>query len=192
MLVSVTIIALLLTTIYGVFSSVSGAKRRLETQGEGYHQARVIFDRIGREVRGTYYTPRNPDTMFAGGENADRNPFLDLTTTATTPQGGRGTGISVVRYELIDDPEAKDESKVLMRKEYPLFDPEGAERDGYRLARGIEELKFRFYANADWQDDWQPPQTGLPLMVEVTLNLNVENQSIPFQSTFEVPRIQVQ
>ncbi len=194
-MVAVTIIALLLTTIYGVFTSVSGAKQRLETDGEGYHQARVLFDRIGRELRSAYFLLGNDKTLFSGGENSVGNPFLDLTSTAATPQGGVGSGLSVIRYELVDDEETEAETeadrKVLMRREYSPFDPDGEERPGYRLATSIEAMSLRFYDGTDWRDDWDARALrGLPLMVEVFLSIRVAEEAVPFRSVFEVTRIE--
>lgn len=186
-LVAVTITALLLTAIYGVFTSVSGAKQRLEAEGESYHQARVLYDRLGRELRGTYWRQANSRTRFIGGRTRDNYIFLELTTTAGTPFGGRRGGMSVVRYELRRDEEPQEpDTWVLMRNEYPTSDPDGPEREGYRLATGIRELGLRFYKNGQWEEEWDAARDGLPQMVEVSIIMPIEEQSVPFRSTFDV------
>ncbi|MFA5516813.1 MAG: prepilin-type N-terminal cleavage/methylation domain-containing protein [Desulfuromonadales bacterium] len=195
LLVAMTITAILLSTIYGVFSSVSRAKERVESGGEGYHQARVLFDRIGRELRGAYVLSGRPKTRLAGGLNEEQLPFLELSTTATTPFGGHRGGIAIVRYDLRADPEAERNQegvipRVLMRREYNLFDPEGEQRPGYRLATGLGEMTFRFYKDGDWREEWLSGRDGSPQMVEVTLSISVDGQPVPFRSTFEVPIIQ--
>ncbi len=182
-MVAVTILSLLLFTIYGVFSSVSTTKQRLEADGEGYHQARVIFDRMGREIRSAYTNRQNPDTIFSGGINEDGNPFLTLSTTAWTPQGGGGTGISLVHYELRDDTEFPGQ-KVLIRNESPLFGKEDLEIRDYRLAVGIEAMTLAFYTDGQWTDQWLE---GLPEMVQVGLAAKVNGREVPFVTTFEVP-----
>ena len=188
-LVAVAITALLLSAVYGVFTSVSGAKQRLETEGEGYHQARVIFDRIGRELRGTYFLPNQSDTLFSGGTSTDGTPFLELTTTASTPFGGQQGGLAVVRYELQVDEESEDpEARVLIRREESLHDRD-QERPGYRLARGLSDLQFRFYADDRWEDEWDARQDGLPQMVEISFLLPVDEVLVPFRSTFDIPII---
>ncbi len=188
-LVAVTITSMLLLSVYGVFTSVSRTKERLETDSEGYHQARVLFDHIGREVRGAFYSATSTGTLFKGGENADRNEYLELTTTAVTPQGSGGAGIAVVQYELARDREAQDERKVLLRREYALSDTDGPERAPYRLATGIESMELRFYNGADWLEDWDAANQGLPQMVEVLLSVRVGEEPVPFRTIFEVPRI---
>ena len=190
-LVAVALVALLLTTVYGVFNSVSAAKERLEAESEGYHQARVLFDRIGRELRGTYFDVQKKDTLFLGGTTTlDKNPYLELTTTAGTPYGGRNGGISTVSYELRSDPEAEkgEDTRVLMRKEYSYFDPEGEKREGYRLADGIGEMKVRFYRKGQWVEEWNArTDGGLPELVEVTLSLPVEGKQVVFRTAYDIP-----
>jgi general secretion pathway protein J len=189
-MVAVTIIALLLTSVYGVFTSAAGAKQRLEAEGEGYHQARVLFDRMGRELRGAYYQQGKAGVRLVGGKTLDDFPYLELTTTAGTPYGGRRGGISVVRYELRTDPEAAagDDTRVLMRDEYSMFEPAGEERAGYRLATGLGEMSVRFYKDGQWQEEWNTARDGgLPQMVEITLSMALEGIDVPFRSSFEIP-----
>lgn len=190
-LVAITITALVLFTIYGIFTSVSKARKRVETQSEGYRQARIIFDRIGREIRGAYVTSNNPNshaqTVFAGGINEQGDPFLQLTTTATTPQSGVNTGLALVGYELENDPETPN-GKVLIRTETSPFSvTQKDQTSGYRLATDLDDMKLRFYANGAWQDQWQ---SGIPDIVEVTLTLKIDGVDVPFISSFDPPKVQ--
>ena len=188
-LLAVTITAILLVTIYGVFTSVSSAKNRIETEGEGYHQARVIFDRIGREIRGAYYLKGNAKTSFRGGLDEERNPFLLLSTTATTPQGERQEGVAVVRYRLRKDAEIEG-NKVLTRSEAPLVEEDKAPRE-YRLATGIEALQLRFSDGDNWQESWDSDSlNAVPKMVEVALEIRLDSTAVPFRSIFEVPAVE--
>lgn len=106
MLVAVMVSALLLTTTYGIVTSVSRTRDRLSTDGEGFHLARVINERLARELRGAYYSATNTASLFSGGLDEDGAPFLQLATTAATPASG-GSGIVVVRYRLTEDGEGK-------------------------------------------------------------------------------------
>lgn len=185
-LVAITITVLVLFTIYGTFISVSRARKQVETRSDGYRQARVIFDRIGREIRGAYVLPNNSNTVFAGGVNTQGNPFLQLTTTATTPQSGVETGLALVSYEFRDDPE-KPGRKVLMRTETSTFGVADDQASGYRLATDLDGMKLRFYANGTWQDQWQ---AGVPDIVEVTLTIKIDGVDVPFVSSFDLPKVQ--
>lgn len=190
-LIAVALVAILLSTVYGVFTSVAGAKQRLESEGEGYHQARVFFDRLGRELRGAYFDPQKQKTFFIGRLSEEELPLLNLTTTSGTPYGGRQGGINIVSYELLPDRESPvgDEILVLMRDERSVFALPGDNREGYRLATGLRDVKFRYYRDGEWHDEYDARQNGnkLPQMVELTLSLPVEGRLVPFRTTYEIP-----
>ncbi len=42
-LVAITLLSLVLTAVYGVFTSLSATEKRLHSDSEAYHQARIIF-----------------------------------------------------------------------------------------------------------------------------------------------------
>jgi general secretion pathway protein J len=191
-LIAVAITSFLLMAVYGIFTSVSHAKRRLDTDGQGYHQARVLFDRLGRELRGTYVNRKTIGTLFRGGTNERGNLFLDLTTTAHTPQGGTGAGIVVVRYELLDDRENEVSHKILIRRESPLFHDAENQAEGSPLATGIEEMTLGFFDGQSWLSEWDDRNgSALPQRVSIFLKIAMGERSVPFRSAFEVPVIQV-
>jgi general secretion pathway protein J len=191
-LVAISILAILMTSIYGIFSSVSVARDRLDADSAEYHRARVVFDRLGRELRGTYFQPRDQNLLFAGG---DTEYILELTTTAVSPLSRTGTGLARVRYLLVTDPENAANGLVLMRSESPVYDSEpDQEADNMmRLAPGIETMTLRFFADGQWQEKWDARSSGLPEMVEVALQLRRDGQeSAQFVSAFEIPRLDIQ
>jgi len=182
-LVAVVVASLLLLSVYGVFSSVSGTRQRIEADSTTFHQARVIFDRIGRELRGAYWTPRNERTRFAGGRDGEGRPYLELSTTAATPQGGLG-GIVVVRYELRPAPEDPQRLE-LVRQERPLLREEFRAGDALRLASGLAGLQLRFFAGGSWREEWATAD-GLPQLVELTLSEPSRLGPVTFVSAFDL------
>jgi general secretion pathway protein J len=189
-LVAVSISSILLVTIYGVFTTMSNARIRVETEGEVYHQARVIFDRIGREIRSSFVDPNKvEETRMRGGIDDRGIPFLALATTAGTPRQGRSSGSALVRYELRQEADDTTGKASLFRSEASDL-VEGEPATTYRMARGIETLRLRFLSDGEWQDEW-PPDTGFgpPQAVEVTLTMVIDETSVPFRSAFEVPAI---
>ncbi len=187
MLVAVTVSALLLTTTYGIATSVSRTRDRLSAEGEAFHLARVITERLARELRGAYYSAPTTGSLFAGGRDENGAPFLQLATTAATPASG-GSGIVVVRYRLAKDVEGE---KVLLRDEYPLNSQPASERPEQRLAAGIEDLQLRFRREADWQQEWSSTeQGGLPDLVELTLTVKGVNGALPFLTAIELAPLQ--
>ena len=192
-LVAVSIAAIVLTAIYGVFTAVSAAKIRLEADSEAYHRARIIFDRLGREIRGAVPIGGTDGRgVFRAGRDGDGRPFLELTTTAVAQQGEAATGIALIRYSLAEDRERPQGKDVLLRSERSALQSETATANTgqMRLAPGIEQLQLRFYNGTDWRDDWDARQGGLPRLVELSLAMvDVEGRSHRFFSAFDLPGI---
>ena len=183
-LVAVIVTSLLLLTVYGTFTTIDGARRRVEGDAERFHQARVIFDRIGREVHGVYWSTSNLQTRFQSGLNQAGLFYLELSTTTPTPQGGGG-GIVVVRYELEPDPDHSGEF-MLLRSERQLFSEEFEPAGTLRMAGGIASLQLRFFARDAWHDSWDAAGGGLPELVELSLMEAAPSGAVPFVSSFEV------
>ena len=192
-LVAISILAILLTSVYGIFTSVSLTRERLDADSAEYHRARVLFDRLGRELRGTYFQPRDPDLVFSGSSVDDDALELELSTTAVSPLSQTGSGIARVHYQLIEDQEATDGGMVLMRSEHPVHEQTDEEAAGMmRLVPGVEALRLRFYANGLWQETWDGRISGLPELVEIELRLRTgEKEPAHFISSFEVPDAEV-
>lgn len=191
-LVAISILAIILTSVYGIFSSVSVARGRLDADSEDYHRARVIFDRLGRELRGSHFRPGNPALAFSStAQDNDTLQALELTTTAASPLSLGGVGISRVFYRLVPDQEDPARRMVLLRSEQPAYLPANNQFDAgmMRLAAGIETLSMRFYAHGQWQTSWNSHTSGgLPEMVELTLRLRTQDAlPITFRSAFELP-----
>ena len=192
-LVAISILGILLTSVYGIFSSVSLARERLDADSAEYHRARVLFDRLGRELRGAYFQPSDQNLVFTGLKADDGSFELELTTSAVSPLSETGSGIAKVHYLLSDDKEEAANGRVLLRSEYPVHDSVDEEAAGMmRLVPGIETMSLRFYANGQWQTTWQARTSGLPELVEIALQLRTGGEEpIEFISAFEIPEVMV-
>lgn len=193
-LVAVTMAATVLAAVYGIFASVSSARSRLETDVEAYHQARVIFDRLGREIRGAVPTggPQGKG-VFRGGRDNQLYPFVEMTTTAIAQQVEGTTGIALVRYDLAVDTETPGQRVLLLqRSEQSVLQAglDSSRRGALRMARGIEELEIRFLDKNGWSNDWDAAKGGLPALVEVALTIT-DRAGRPhrFLSAFELSGI---
>src|SRR5210317_1292254 len=188
-LVAISILAILLTSVYGIFSSVSLARERLDANSAEYHRARVLFDRLGRELRGAYFRASDQNLVFTS-RSVDGGPVeLELTTSAVSPLSQTGSGIARVHYLLVEDPEDSTEGLVLMRSENPVHESTDEGAVGMmRMVPGIKAMALRFYANGAWQTAWDGRTSGLPEMVEIELQLSTgREEPIYFISAFEVP-----
>ncbi|HEX9778083.1 MAG TPA: GspJ family type II secretion system protein [Geopsychrobacteraceae bacterium] len=179
-LVAISIGAVLLTTIFGVFGSVSGARDRLEALGEEYHQARVLYDRLAGEVRSVYFNSASDQTRLLAGSNTQGHPFLEFSTTLATPLfGGRTGGVSLVRYEQLE----MEREIRLYRSEWPLLNTQ-PEQQPQLLISGLKTFALRYYDGSDWQDEWDSRLAGkLPRMIELTVEVEVDRQLHSFLST---------
>lgn len=191
-LVAISIVAIVLTAIYGIFTSVSRAKERLDADGEIYQRVRVIYDRVGRELRGVCPVggPRQTG-VFRTGTEADGTPFLEITTSATAQLGVQQTGIALIRYTLVPDRE-QPAGKVLYRSEQSaLISDEALRATGpMRLAAGIAQMEWRFLVQNQWRSELDASRDGLPLQVELVLTMiDGRGEKLPFRSAFELPDI---
>lgn len=190
-LVAIAILATVLTAIYGVFSSIVAAKTRLDTDSDAFHRARVIYDRLGRELRGVATAgPAGHKGVFRGGRDGDGNPYLEMTTTAAAQRGGEFTGIVQVRYSLDQDREQPRGGKILLRREQSGLRHDAADIAPMRLAPGIERMLLRYHGNGTWYDEWDADTRGLPAMIELSLEMtDARGERRYFTSTLELPDI---
>ena len=191
-LVAISILAIVLTSVYGVFTSVSKARERLDADSADYHRARVLFDRVGRELRGAYFQPSKKDLVFTGGTDNNDTLELELTTTAVSPLIQAGSGIARVHYRLAKDQDNEGDTLVLLRSEHAVHESKrDSEQAGMmRLVPGIETMTIRFFSDGSWQTQWDGLKSGLPELVEIALQLkSVNNESVRFVSAFDIAKV---
>ena len=188
-LVAISLLTIVLTSIYGIFSAVSSAKERLDGDSADYQLARVLFDRLGRELRS--YHPID-QLSFKGSGATDSLFSLEFTSRAVSPLAGEGAGIAMIRYWLEPDPQGDQKNWVLLRSETPLHGQvqAGAKAKALRLAGGIAEMDLRYYNSGQWFDSWEAQGGTLPELVEISLQLESEpGQSTLFRSAFDLAKL---
>ncbi len=189
-LVALTVAAMVMGMVYGVVRGVSSAKQELEHESDGFHQARVLFGRMSREIRSVYFVSDRPETFLRGGLDGNKNFFLELTTTATSPSLPVATGISRVRYEMRADPDIAPPLLLLVRQEWALLPGGDAGEMESRLSNGVYAFRLRFFDGTNWQDEWDTARQGrLPQMIEMYLEIEVAGKRLPFMTTVAVPQV---
>jgi general secretion pathway protein J len=188
-LVAISIFSLAIASIYGVFTSISATKDKLDLNSETYHQARVVLDRIGREVRGIYMNNSADSNVLKGGFNENGLVFFELSTTATVATQLTGAGFVSVRYELVEDDQNENESYVLMRTETPLLGSMSlADVPAIRMASGIKSFTARYFSEDNWRDEWDQKLQGFPDMLEIMMTGYDKNgEETPFLTAFKLP-----
>lgn len=190
LMVAIALISLVLSGVYGIFGSISATQKRLESESEGYHQARVIFDRIGRELRTSYLDQANEASAFSGGRDSNDEPFLAFTSTSALIGGNSAGGLVRVRYEL--ETELGDTVGRLWRSAVPLFVPDD-DQPRQRLSSTVKHLEWRFFDGTTWQEQWDSRNSrDLPQAVEMSIVLLCDQHEIRLVSAFDLsmPRIE--
>ena len=190
-LVAISIFTLAISSIYGVFTSISATKDRLDLNSEAYHQARVILDRIGREIHGVYVHNADDASILQGGLNEKGEAFFELRTTATSSLNINGVGFVSVRYELIEDRESEDGRYVVLRTERPLLGSNSRQEfPAMRMATGIKNFRIRYFSEKNWQNQWDEKLQGFPDMLEILLTTyDKSGEEIPFLTAFKFPAV---
>ncbi len=181
-LLAILIGGLVLTSIYGIFSSVSSVSQRLEQEGEQYHKVRILFDRLGGELGSLRLGSIGAEAVLQAGTTDEGYLFLEFNTELVSPRLERYGGISRVHYELRDE----GERSTLYRSERLLL-ADLAEEEALPFVDGIANFKLRYYSKGRWLDQWlgqSPPQ-----MIEVFFELDSEGLPIPFRSSFVLPAV---
>ncbi|MEA3545515.1 MAG: type II secretion system protein GspJ [Thermodesulfobacteriota bacterium] len=181
-LLAILIGSLVLTSVYGIFSSVSGTRNRFETEGDLYHQARIFFDRIGGELSSLRLASLGGQSVFSSGKTTTGDSYLEFNTELVSPLLQAHGGISRVRYEI----QQRKGSAVLLRSEEPLLSvlaPSGS----LQFLTNIKTFQLRYFSQGSWHETWAggaPPQ-----LIEIFLELEIEDQTILFRSSFILPKV---
>ena len=188
-LVAISIFAIAISSIYGIFTSISSTKDQLDLNSETYHQARVVLDRIGREIHGIYVPEIDDANILEGGFNEQGQVFFELSTTATVSLNIEGIRFVSVRYELVADQESENGSYVIMRTEKPLL---GSMRSQdvppMRMASGIKSFRVRYFSENAWKNQWNEKLQGLPDMLEIMITIyDKKGEETPFLTAFKLP-----
>jgi general secretion pathway protein J len=190
-LVALTVATIVLGAVYGIFAGISTAKEQLDREAEGFHQARVLFGRLSREIRSAYFIGNRQDTLFRGGLDDNRHFFLDLTTAITSPTLPLAAGISRVRYEMRNDPDIAPTLLLLVRQEWALLPGGEAGKMESRLTSGVHAFRLRFFDGNAWQEEWDTKISGrLPQMIELYVEIEVAEKLLPFLTSVAIPQVE--
>jgi general secretion pathway protein J len=215
-LVSVAVLSMIATLIYGTFDSLSHAKKGEAQRGDRTRQARSALDRMAREMQGAYLSMHNPGIPILQtrvtawiGKNSSPYDRVDFIAFAhlRTEKDSKESDQAEVGYFALPDPEKDGKTDLVRREQTPAdMDPQ---RGGIVsvLCEDIESFDVRYFdpVSASWIETWDSSlvtaqQNRLPLEVKITLVLKnapsgvqttyVTKLSIPLQQplSFGIPR----
>lgn len=181
-LLAILIGSLVLTSVYGIFSSVSRTRNRFEAEGNLYHQARIFFDRISGELSSLRLSPVGEEAAFSSGKTVAGEIFFEFNTELVSPLLQQHGGISRVRYEV----QQEEESAVLLRSEQVLLADLAASEPLHFIA-DLRTFQVRYFYRGRWHESWSGKNP--PEIVEITLELKNDDRVIPFRSSFVLPGV---
>lgn len=182
--IAITIVSLIMTGIYGVFSTVSTTQKQLENESEIYHQARMIFDRIGCELRSSYLNVNNESSAFIADIDSNGNNYLMFTSTSALTNNNTLGGLVRVRYQL-DKSYGKNIGR-LLRSAEAIFSLNN-QSSGRRLTSLVKEVSWSFFDGSNWQDNWDSNSSHrLPQSVEMRMTLLYNDREIQVLSAFDL------
>jgi general secretion pathway protein J len=179
-LLALTILAVVMTTIYSSFST---AGKNMESAGEvrdGTDRARTLIARLTNDIANTYIGVVNGTVSYGiyGKKfetDQEKQRFDSIYLTTLTNYYGRTPNspemeLCEVGYFFQERPDGA--GRVLMRKEKRVLSKDVPPREGgldYEITDTIQALQFRYYNGSKWIDEWI--QGGMPKTVEILLTL---------------------
>lgn len=183
-LISVAILAVVMGAIYGAYTSNLEVIQIARQNGRVNQTARVILDRMTRDLESAFLTERltenSPVTGLIGedrqidGQPADRIHFTALSHMAVE-KDDPPTDLCEIGYSLEWDSE--DEAFVIFRRDQAVPDKElskgGQPRELSRMVRGLN-ITYED-SEGDSSDDWDTLEGSrkdtLPSLIEITLTV---------------------
>jgi general secretion pathway protein J len=184
-LLAMAILAVVITVVYGSFSTASRNIEQAEESRNDTDVARALLSRLSDDLANAYVnTPLAKTTVFYGkmeetesGSEKFRHDSISLTTlTNWRRPDTKEMELWEVGYFFKEKPEGQGyalyrREKRVLDKDIPVL--EGG--DEYEMTDRVESLQLRYYnvMNKQWGDDWDTRKSpALPKAVEITLALD--------------------
>ncbi len=210
-LISISILAVILATIYSSYTGTYRVIDQTECQAEICTMASIAMERMAEDLESTYFPvygdsdesnqDRNEDYMFIGEDrevNGRAADGLRFASTAHIDLGGRGrnTGATVISY--LTEEASEGEGLILYRKDSPFIHGTlsgDIEDKGLVLCEGLAAVDFKYYDQKggifqSWDSLTQTRGKEIPGMIFVALEfenpLDHENP-VKFTTKVAVP-----
>ncbi|MCF6179392.1 MAG: prepilin-type N-terminal cleavage/methylation domain-containing protein [Geopsychrobacter sp.] len=179
-LIAIALASILLTSIYGVVSTTSDAKEKIESQGAALHLGRVLIARLDRELLGLNLENLGSTPALRGGINSLGETYIELLTNSG---GGLRQATRQIYYRLGPD---KEGQMTLWRAEKSFNSLLAAHEEN--LAHGIDKLSFYFFDGHSWRNEWNSLNNGQPMLVKAEFSLQGIGEMPPLVSVFDLPQ----
>ncbi len=192
-LLAIAILVVILSVVYGSFSTAGRNVEQAETARDETDLARTLLSKLTDDLASAYFNPNvnlvNSNTKAnvnltilygkkaeAGeGEDKVRHDSLSLTTlTNERRPDSKETELLEVGYFFKEKPDGSGYS--LYRREKRELSADVPPLEGgveYEITDRVEGLRLRYYNGTKWVDEWDSRTLGgLPKTVELALTLD--------------------
>ena len=204
-LVSIAILALIVTLIYGAYDGMARARAGLSQIDERYHQGRSALSRMTRELEAAFLSLHQPvlvtqsvrTTVFIG-QNQSSSDRVDFTSFSHRALGRNvhESDQNEISYFVARDPDRSDKYD-LVRREAKEIDLEPT-RGGVVnvLAEDVESFDLMYFDPLlnQWVETWDSTQPSgqpnrIPMQVKIRLVLKGGPNGAPivFQTKVSMP-----
>lgn len=184
-LVALTVTALMLTSVYQTVSSATLAREKLAVTNGQHHMARIVTERIGRELQSLHFIVTDELTSFRGGITGSDTELLSFSSTASTPLAKEPGLPARISYQLQATPDAGQDLYRLNRTENSTLAINSGR--AYKLADNLTSLEIRFLNNGRWVDHWDSRTSGtLPEAVALTITTGKDTAESVFRTIWQV------
>ena len=201
-LIALFIGSLIFGVLYASFFQIIKSKEIVENELELYHEARVIFSRITKDLNSIYpigivffgkYNYTSTEPYFEVGLEND-NSWIKFTSLSRAPSYNKSDSdqaqISYYIEEVEDEVEGEDTKLFsLLRRENPYI---GGDEDGisYSLSDRIVLFRLDFFSGDDieiedsYSEQWNSNENlGVPMAVDIILVLRSPgNEDVEFRN----------
>jgi prepilin-type N-terminal cleavage/methylation domain-containing protein len=183
-LLALTILALVLSSLFSAYSESINVTELVETSREVDQAARLTVAQLADDLKSLYQQevkgdPKDSPYRFQGGSEGPEEEVVVLSFASTShlgfDAGGPSMGVNRITYVLKKSGEGEQYFQ-LMRRERPFADIQGGEETEVELADNVEELAVTFGDDAgatlaEW-DSASPEHDGRPpRLVQIRLEV---------------------
>ena len=201
-LISMIIVALVLTIVYSAFSAGSRVCKFGSQRAQIFHSARLAMQDIIQSIENLEFGTNDYYRFLgeahsgssAGKYSVDADELEFATTTKPTFINERWhAGLARVRYVLNSDTTTGD---TILEKWVAEVDDEDF-KDAYvlELSKNIVGMTFRYLSDDDYKESWdsddKDDKEKLPEVVEITFYIKEGDEVIPFRSGALIPNMVV-